>query len=144
AEGGGETLRQEGDCIIAVALARFHDLRQRGPAERVDTEQYGAERRPRLAGKLLLFRREEHEAARHRPFTRARRRLEHERVRRIEANGAQELHNRGPRVSGSNHATSASFSTSTRRSPFPICRISTSPFSSMPWRTPGEVGSHCR
>ena len=45
----------------------------------------------------------EHEGAGHRPFARLGRALEHEGVGRIEPDGAQQLHLRGPPVSGSSH-----------------------------------------
>ena len=51
-----------------------------------------------------------HERARHRPFAGFRGALEYERVRRIEADGAQQLP-RGPPVSGSSHDTRDSAST---------------------------------
>ena len=56
--------------------------------------------------------RREREGARHRPFAGLRRALEHERVGRVEPDGAQQLHERGPPVAGSSQEGVASASAS--------------------------------
>ena len=67
-----------------------------------------AKRRARLAFELRRILVPEHERARHRPFAGLGRALEHERVGRIEPDGADQLHDRGPRVFGSSHDGAAS------------------------------------
>ena len=131
----------------AIVLARLDDLHQRRPAERCD-----AEKPARNAARALPSQRRrivvpEHEGAGHRPFAGLRRMLEHEGVGRIEPDGAQQFHSRGPRVAGSSqdgvgerrHAASAA-----RPRPCPMRRTSRSPLSSMSRRTPVSGASRAR
>src|SRR5687767_834347 len=79
-----------------VVVVGIDDLRQRRPAERRNAKQPGAESRALLAfefGRILV---PEHEGAWHRPFARLSGLLKDESVRRIEADGTQQFHRRGP------------------------------------------------
>ena len=100
----------------AVCLACLDDLHQRRPAERVDAEKRAAKGRARLAFQLRHILVPEHESARHRPFAGLGGALEHERVGRIEPDGAQQFHVFGPRVFGSSHDGAASSGMSFLRS----------------------------
>ena len=137
---------QRFDDGCAIGFARFDDLRQRRPAERLHAEEAAAEGgawRSIERGRVGMA---EHEGARDRPFARLSRTIEHECVGRIEADGAQELHRRGPPLSGSSQDATVSAPTSARRSgwPPPVRRTRRSPLASMSRRMPRSAGSLSR
>src|SRR6185503_35108 len=126
AEALHQSLRQQGDRRGTVRLAGLDHLHERGPAERVDAEETRPEGRAPLSLEARHIHRREGEGARHRPFARLRRALEHEGVRRVEPDGAQELHERGPPVVGSSQDGVASASASEWRSGSALPRQRTS------------------
>ena len=146
AEMRGQMFRQCVDDGQPVGVVRFDDLHQRRPAERSNTEKAAAERRARLAFQCRRVAVPEGKGARHRPLARLGRLLEHESVRGIEADGAQQFHVRGPFVAGSNQDGAASFGKNFLRSisALPARRISRSPLSSMSRRRPFSIGSRSR
>src|SRR5262245_3199178 len=130
--------RQRVDQTGAFGCARFHDLHQGRPAERGDAEKSRAKLRARFAFESGRIDAPECERAAHRPFARLGGAREHEGVGRVEPNGAQKLHLRGPPAIGSNQATFASAGSKVCRSTlaFAARLISKSPFSSISRRTP--------
>ena len=123
----------------AIRLARLDDLHQRRPAERLDAEKPAAKRRarpcPRASPASVV---PEHERARHRPFAGLGRALEHERVRGIEPDGAQQLHSARP--AGFRDRARTAWRAPARASALDVGlaavrRTSRSPFSSMSRRT---------
>src|SRR5262249_24721330 len=141
-----QTLCKHFDDCGAVVLARLDDLHQGRPTERIDAEEAAAKGRARLADEPLRVDAKERESAGDCPFAGFGRLTEHEGVRRIEANGFDELHSRGPPVSASSHAVSASLAINGRRSTslFGARRTRRSPLASISRRTPLSPGSHCK
>ena len=139
-------LRQRIDRRGAVVFARLDDLHQRRPAERADAEKSAAERRCAPCLRAPPDRCPRTRKRRTPPIRRARPPLEHECIGRIEPDGAQQLHERGPLVSGSSQAGSASRGSSALRSTsiLPMRRTSRSPLSSMSRRRPFSAGSRAR
>src|SRR5207253_5617203 len=129
-----------------LLIVRIHDLNERGEAERRDPEEAAAEGDTRLAFERYRIKVEENEAARHRAFARLGRPLEDERVGRIEPDGAQQFHARGPPVWGSSQEGTAS--AVSRRCSFtsslPLRRTKRSPTLSMVRSLPDSAGSRVR
>jgi hypothetical protein len=99
----------------AIRFSCVNDLHQCRPAPRLDPEEATAKSRPILASQTGRIPVVEPERARHGPVARFRCHVEHEGVRWIERDGAQELHRRGPPVAGSSHDGTASAGTNSRR-----------------------------
>src|SRR5262249_48878886 len=139
---------QRTDECVAIRLAGSQDLPQRGPAERGQAKKAAAKGGAPFAAKRIQIGVREHEGPRHRPLARIGDALEYERVRRVEPDGAQKLHLRGPPVAGSSHDGSASARRSERRSGPPafaaIRRTMRSPFSAMSLRMPLPGTSRAR
>src|SRR5205085_3331786 len=108
-----------------------------------DAKEAGAERNAGLALEARRIGAEEREAARHRPLARLGRVREHEGVGRIEPDGAQQLHPRGPAVAGSSQvgAASAGSKRCFLTVSLPICRTSKSPTPSIVRSVPASAGS---
>src|SRR4029077_20828006 len=116
------------------------------PSERLDPEKRTAKRRARLALQFRHVLVPENKRAGHCPLAGLTRAREHERIGRIEPDGADQFHARGPRVVGSSHegapSSAASFLRAT--SALPRRRSSRSPLSSMSRRRPLSRGRGCR
>ena len=136
-----QPLRQQLDGRRAVLLARLDDLHQRRPAERVDAEKARAKRRARLAFQRRRIEVRERERPRDGPFAGLGGLLEHEGIGRIEPDGAQQLHVRGPPVAGSSHDGTASAAARSCRSGsfWPRHRTSRSPLRSSAGIAPFSV-----
>jgi hypothetical protein len=112
-------------------------LNERRPCERTVAEKAAAERRTFLAderGKINAVKRK---SGRDRPLPRFGGDWEYEGVRRIEPDGTQEFHSRGPPLCGSSHDGAASFGPGQWCSTgLPTRVTSNSPLSPMSWHTP--------
>ena len=116
-----DQLRREPiDDVPAISLVRFDDLSQRRAAERAQSQKAGAECGARLALQACRVAMRKGEGARHGPFTGLRRLIENERIRRIEPDGAQQLHRRGPPVVGSSQDGMSSAGSNFRRVRSPV------------------------
>ena len=91
-----QSRRQRVDQSNTVGLACLHDLHQGRPAERIHAEKAGAERAAGLALQIVGLDIGKDKGARHRPFAGLGGVLEYKCIRRIEPDGAQEFHVRGP------------------------------------------------
>src|SRR6185437_6673212 len=138
--------RKERHQRSAIVLGRGDDLRQGRPAPGLHSEEAAAERRTILAVQLRRIPIAKAERTRHRPIARLSRHVEHERIGRIERNGAQELHTRSPPGFGSNQEGEAKASRRSRRTVLfvPIRRTRRSPLSSITRVVCGSRASRLR